>query len=87
MGITKKDLNELNSMDIDKVSVISGASVSTYRPKGETAEERRLRKQGIKEQQRDRRMEKKMNKLAFKEEKRIMDKQASRLQVKGRSIK
>jgi protein LTV1 len=87
IGLTKKDLNEIDSMDIDKVSVISGASVSTYRPKGETAEERRLRKQGIKEQQRDRRMEKKMNKLAFKEEKRIMDKQASRVQVKGRSIK
>uniref|UniRef100_A0AC34FQN1 Protein LTV1 homolog n=1 Tax=Panagrolaimus sp. ES5 TaxID=591445 RepID=A0AC34FQN1_9BILA len=87
MGITKKDLNEIDSMDIDKVSVISGASVSTFRPKGETAEERRLRKQGIKEAQRDRRMEKKMNKLAFKEEKRIMDKQSSRIQVKGRSIK
>jgi protein LTV1 len=86
IGITNKDLKEIDSMDIDKISVISGTSISTYRPKGETAEERRLRKQGIKEQQRERRVEKKMNKLAFKEEKRTMDKQASRIQVKGRTI-
>ena len=69
------------------MSVISGASVSTYRPPGETAEERRLRKQAVKDQQRERRVEKKMNKLAFKEEKRLIDKQAARPQVKGRSIK
>ena len=74
-------------MEVDKVSVISGASVSTFRPPGETPEERKLRKQAIKEQQRERRVEKKMNKLAFKEEKRKMDTQVARQLVKGKPIK
>ncbi|CAJ0584175.1 unnamed protein product, partial [Mesorhabditis spiculigera] len=51
-------------MDDDE-SVIS--TVSTLRPKGETPEERRARKAAIKEVQRERRAEKKMNKTAFAE--------------------
>ncbi|VDM64209.1 unnamed protein product [Angiostrongylus costaricensis] len=44
------------------------SKVSTYRPKSETSEQRRLRKQAIKETRRQRRQEKKGNKLAFAEE-------------------
>uniref|UniRef100_A0A7E4UT69 Protein LTV1 homolog n=1 Tax=Panagrellus redivivus TaxID=6233 RepID=A0A7E4UT69_PANRE len=86
-GLTKKDLNALNSMEIDKVSMISATSVSTYRPKGETAEERRARKAAVKEAKRDRRVEKKANKLAFSEAERAMNHQAAKTMVKGRPIK
>lgn len=41
-----------------------------FRPKGETPEQRRLRKQAIKEARRFRRQEKKGNKVAFAEEQR-----------------
>jgi len=42
--------------------------VPTYRPKDETTEERKMRKQAIKEERKSRRVEKKANKIAFKDE-------------------
>ncbi|WAR23534.1 LTV1-like protein [Mya arenaria] len=61
-GLTEKDLNMLNQREpMDKAS--------TYRPKDETAQERANRKKAIKEDRRERRQEKKMNKTAFTKEK------------------
>lgn len=42
--------------------------VATYRPKDETTEERKARKQTIKDERKSRRIEKKANKIAFKDE-------------------
>lgn len=50
-------------------SIVSYISELSIRPKNESSEERRLRKQNIREFRRDRRMEKKANTLAFKNEK------------------
>ena len=44
-------------------------SVVSFRPKNETTEERRERKTALKSLQRDRRKEKKMSRLLFKEDK------------------
>lgn len=44
------------------------STVSTFRPRGETAVQRKLRKQAVKEAKRCRRVEKKANKVAFAEE-------------------
>ncbi|EPB72305.1 hypothetical protein ANCCEY_08588, partial [Ancylostoma ceylanicum] len=60
------DDEEMQSNDDDTMSQCTQAS--TYRPKGETPEQRRLRKQAIKEARRFRRQEKKGNKMAFAEE-------------------
>ena len=49
------------------------SAASTLRPKGETSDERRFRKQGVKEERRERRHEKKANQLAFWAEKVRMD--------------
>jgi len=68
-------------------SVISGKSTSTVRPKGETAEERRIRKQAVKQERRERRAEKKANQFAFKERKKEEDLQRLYSLVKARSIK
>ncbi|KAK6727117.1 hypothetical protein RB195_005050 [Necator americanus] len=59
---------EMKSNEDDSMSQCTQAS--TYRPKGETSEQRRLRKQAVKEARRFRRQEKKGNKLAFAEERR-----------------
>uniref|UniRef100_A0A0K0CSS7 Protein LTV1 homolog n=1 Tax=Angiostrongylus cantonensis TaxID=6313 RepID=A0A0K0CSS7_ANGCA len=69
-----REAQEIDDMDVcdmetcpdDNMSQCS--KMSTYRPKGETSEQRRLRKQAIKEARRQRRQEKKGNKLAFAEE-------------------
>lgn len=50
-------------------SVISQLSELSIRPKDESPEERRIRKKNLKEYRRERRMERKANTLAFKEEK------------------
>lgn len=57
---------EEDEMMDDGESLVS--TVSTVRPKNETAEERRLRKLAVKDAQRERRVEKKQNKIAFAEE-------------------
>ncbi|VDN58979.1 unnamed protein product [Dracunculus medinensis] len=58
----------INMVDIDSQSLASTRTVSTMRPPGETSEERKLRKNAIKELRRERRAEKKSNKLAYKKE-------------------
>lgn len=68
-------------------TVISGISINSARPKGETAGERRLRKQMVKEGRRQRRQEKKSNQLAFKEKKKEVDAQLLNSRVKTRPIK
>lgn len=74
LGLTKKNLRLLDSlndesMSCDRRSVNSRASrisVLSERHKNETPEERRERKAAFKEYKRERRTEKKANKLAFK---------------------
>uniref|UniRef100_A0A0N5BFY8 Protein LTV1 homolog n=1 Tax=Strongyloides papillosus TaxID=174720 RepID=A0A0N5BFY8_STREA len=73
-------------LDDDSESIMSGVSTLSVRPKGETPEERKLRKQAVKEQQRNRRQEKKLNKLAFKEEKKLINARNSVIQLKTRKI-
>ncbi|CAD5207805.1 unnamed protein product [Bursaphelenchus okinawaensis] len=73
-------------MEDDTRSIRSAISTSTYRPKGETAEERRERKQGIKAERRIRRAEKKANKTVFKEEKKKMDAQRGNVHIDGKTI-
>ena len=87
MGLTKSNLRELNheAMD-DDASMISAVSVSTVRPKGETPEERRIRKASIREERRKRREEKKCNQNAFKEMKKEMNRQRRNIKVNARPI-
>ncbi|KAL5021125.1 hypothetical protein ScPMuIL_000280 [Solemya velum] len=61
-GLTRKELEEemRKSLKADRVS--------TYRPQGETTEERACRKKAIKLERQNRRIEKKINKQAFKAE-------------------
>uniref|UniRef100_A0AC35UAB3 Protein LTV1 homolog n=1 Tax=Rhabditophanes sp. KR3021 TaxID=114890 RepID=A0AC35UAB3_9BILA len=70
----------------DDESVVSGVSTMSFRPKGETSEERRLRKKAVKEQKRARRVEKSGNKEAFKMEKKRIDAQNSTIKLKIRKI-
>ncbi|KAI1711319.1 low temperature viability protein domain-containing protein [Ditylenchus destructor] len=76
---TKQVLETMDDSEMDTETVISGISVSTVRHKGETPEERRLRKQAVKEDRRQRRAEKKSNQLAFKEKKKEVDRQIMRM--------
>lgn len=72
-------MNELNKQNtelgnngtksVEGQSVISQLSQLSIRPKDESAQERRDRKKLLKEYRRERRLEKKLNSLAFKEEK------------------
>ncbi|VDL77062.1 unnamed protein product [Nippostrongylus brasiliensis] len=74
---------EMESIDDDLTSQCTEASTFrfffelcvVFRPKGETPEQRRLRKQAVKEARRFRRQEKKGNKIAFAEEHRKVAKQ------------
>ena len=50
-------------------SIVSQISELSIRPKDESPEERRIRKKNLKEYRRERRVEKKANTLAFKDEK------------------
>lgn len=70
----------------DGVSIISGVSVSTVRPKGETPEERRIRKACIREERRKRREEKKCNQNAFKEMKKELNRQRRNIKLSARPI-
>lgn len=73
---------EMEEDDVQSVMT----TVSTIRPKGETPEERRLRKSAVKEAQRVRREEKKINKLAFAEEAQRLTKQNMSRGAKSRPI-
>jgi len=72
-GLTADALKQLDmetrELDDDVASVRSKMSEFSIRPKHETAEEKKARKQGLKQVRRERREEKKANTLAFKTEK------------------
>nr|CAG4646376.1 EOG090X08PQ [Macrothrix elegans] len=82
-GLTKKYLDQLDEQtnpskrddNMETQSVISTLSTISIRPKNETPEQRKERKQLVKEYRKERRMEKKANTLAFKEEKKMQEKQ------------
>ncbi|KAK6180101.1 hypothetical protein SNE40_012311 [Patella caerulea] len=62
-------------------------TASTYRPKGETLEEKKIRKQAIKEERKTRRLEKKTNKVAFNAEKLKQEKDLINVQKNVQGIK
>jgi len=72
-GLTADALKQLDmetrELDDDVASVRSKMSEFSIRPKHETTEEKKARKQGLKQVRRERREEKKANTLAFKTEK------------------
>lgn len=65
--------DEVNSHGVPE-SVISTLTALSFRPKDETPEEKRERKKLVKEHRTDRRMERKANTIAFKQEKVKQDK-------------
>nr|CAH0112647.1 unnamed protein product [Daphnia galeata] len=81
-GLTKKFLDQLDQQTdgtkknyADTQSIISTLSTISIRPKDETPEQRTERKRLVKEYRQERRKEKKANSLAFKEEKKLQEKQ------------
>ncbi|ESP00566.1 hypothetical protein LOTGIDRAFT_157842 [Lottia gigantea] len=62
-------------------------TASTYRPKGETTEEKKARKQAVKDERKVRRAEKKINKQAFNSEKLRQEKEIVNLQKNVQGIK
>nr|CAG4642616.1 EOG090X08PQ [Evadne anonyx] len=88
-GLTKKFLDQFNEatgdQDDDTQSMISTLSTISIRPKDETPAQRKERKMLVKDYRRERRMEKKANSLAFKEEKLRQEKQNlnNRVNVSG----
>lgn len=60
---------------------------STYRPKDESAQEKKERKQAIKEERKERRQEKKANKKAFTEEKIRLEKEMKNLKNNLQGVK
>ncbi|KAI3415778.1 Protein ltv1 [Globodera pallida] len=91
---SKKGKSDLEEMDVDGSescgaieSVRTRTSMaSSVRPKGETAEARRLRKKAVREERRERRKEKKVNKEAFREEKMKLEAQRKTMQPRTRPI-
>lgn len=81
-GLTRKalaqhDLDSAATKDggqLDTETLITSMSAISFRPSGETPEERRFRKKALKELRRERRIEKKINRAAFKEEKKRQEK-------------
>ncbi|XP_042874983.1 protein LTV1 homolog [Penaeus japonicus] len=80
-GLTRKALaqHDLDSSaekngQLDTETLITSMSAISFRPAGETPEERRFRKKALKELRRERRIEKKVNRAAFKEEKKRQEK-------------
>ncbi|CAD6190946.1 unnamed protein product [Caenorhabditis auriculariae] len=71
---TAEEEDELMEDEDEEDDDASQCTVSTFRPKGETPEQRRLRKLAVKESRRARRQEKKANKTAFATESRKMAK-------------
>ncbi|KAL3069723.1 hypothetical protein niasHS_015957 [Heterodera schachtii] len=90
----EKGLSKLQEMEIDDQcdgppvpSVRTRISIiSAIRPKGETTEERRMRKSAVKEERRERRKEKKTNKESFRVERLKLDEQQRTNQPKTRQI-
>ncbi|XP_046643662.1 protein LTV1 homolog isoform X1 [Daphnia pulicaria] len=81
-GLTKKFLDQLDQQTegtkkncVETQSIISTLSTISIRPKDETPEQRTERKRLVKEYRQERRKEKKANSLAFKEEKKLQEKQ------------
>ncbi|CAH1775437.1 unnamed protein product [Owenia fusiformis] len=72
-GLTKRQIEE----EMKQGDMFDKAS--TYRPKGETPEERKARKEAIKAERKERRVERKMNKNAFKEENKRQQKEVMNL--------
>ncbi|KJH42998.1 Low temperature viability protein [Dictyocaulus viviparus] len=72
LDVDEMEVCDEKTLDVDEMS--KSTTVSTYRPKNETPEQRRLRKQAVKEARRFRRQEKKGNRLAFAEERRKLAK-------------
>nr|XP_045592965.1 protein LTV1 homolog [Procambarus clarkii] len=58
----------------DTQTLITSMSAISIRPPGESSEERRFRKKALKELRRERRVEKKLNRAAFKDERRRQEK-------------
>ncbi|XP_063848884.1 protein LTV1 homolog [Scylla paramamosain] len=63
-----------NEVVADTQTLITSMSAISIRPPGETSEERRFRKKALKELRRERRVEKKLNRAAFKGEKKRQEK-------------
>lgn len=80
-GLTEKQITD------DLLAKEKSDKASTYRPKGETSQERAERKKAIKEERRERRQEKKMNKKAFTTEKLKQDKEVINLNTNLKGIK
>ncbi|XP_071524131.1 protein LTV1 homolog isoform X2 [Panulirus ornatus] len=79
-GLTRKNLAQHDKISrgtdaqLDTETLITNMSAISIRPPGETSEERRFRKKALKELRRDRRIEKKLNRAAFKDEKKRQEK-------------
>ncbi|KAK3858881.1 hypothetical protein Pcinc_034959 [Petrolisthes cinctipes] len=80
-GLTKRNLahhdsapNNKDDNTLDTQTLITSMSAISIRPPGETSEERRCRKKALKELRRERRIEKKLNRSAFKDEKKRQEK-------------
>ncbi|CAI5438265.1 unnamed protein product [Caenorhabditis angaria] len=85
MDIAEEDEEDESGSEMEEDGMSCCTSVSTFRPKGETTEQRRLRKAAVKDARRARRQEKKANKVAFADESRKLAK--GRLgQMKARPI-
>lgn len=88
LGADKKSMSDSSSDESDEeddiLSLISSLSVA--RPKNETPEERRLRKHTLRELRRERRLQKKTNKMAFNEEKIRQEKETANVQRRLKGI-
>ncbi|XP_046553943.1 protein LTV1 homolog [Haliotis rubra] len=80
-GLTQKQIEQemRDSQRADRAS--------TFRPRGETPEEKKARKLAIKDERKDRRMEKKANKVAFGKEKIRQDKEQHNLKQNLQGMK
>jgi len=67
-GPSGSDTGSGSDDEDDGATATTATNAGVRRPKGETAEQRRARKQAVKEQRRERREAKKATKLAFKSE-------------------
>jgi len=73
-ALRQLDMENNGGIEDDRQSITSRVSQMSIRNKHETIEEKRLRKQTVKEYRRERRLEKKANTQAFKDEKQRQDK-------------
>ncbi|TRY61285.1 hypothetical protein TCAL_03693, partial [Tigriopus californicus] len=91
-GLTKGALRQLDRdtqvLDDETCTLASRVSALSIRPKHETLEEKKNRKKAFQQFKRERRMEKKANTLAFKEEKALQERNAinNRKNIQGGKI-